>query len=614
MGFFDDLADAASDGVEAIGDAAEEAAEDIADAAEDFVEDVSDTAEDVGDAIEQGMEEGGLIGGFVGLVTGLVGGAVGIVGNFSDLLIEVTGAVIGGVISLTGAAIGGLARVAIVLVSGGVFADFGEDVGTFFTEGGRKVGEGVADGFNMFGDLVERLFDIVGGAIIRGGMRTTCLVVGLGKGLIGLLESAGDALSGQTKSSREPQGINRVEHFFVVMLENRSFDHMLGRLNLPDLDGVRPAEHWNVNGSGAQIHSGGDAKLALEADPPHEFDDVQAQLQGEPANGGFIRRFEERLQDEFALPFIPEDANQVMAGFTPERLPILNTLAREFAVCDRWFCSVPGPTLPNRLFALAGTSGGLADSPSNASMIWAMTGGGFEFDNGTIFDRIRGKCLEWRVYAGDLTPLVMTLKGMATENVLSAGSAIRSFADFANDLAEADGSFPRVTFIEPSYGFFWSTYEHGTSQHPLDSVVGGEQLIKDVYEAVRNSAVWERSALIVLYDENGGFYDHVEPPAARPPGDPRDYESWADSPAARAFQFDRLGIRVPAVVVSPLIPRGTVDHTEYDHTSLLRTIISRFGLNALTERTQFARTLDHLFSLSAPRLDAPVNLPPIFAG
>lgn len=148
---------------------------------------------------------------------------------------------------------------------------------------------------------------------------------------------------------------------------------------------------------------------------------------------------------------------------------------------------------------------------------------------------------------------------------------------FADDLAEAEFDATYV-FIEPDYGnILPSTSEDftcGNSQHPLDDITRGEKLIKDTYEAIRNSPHWNRSLLIITYDEHGGFYDHVPPVGATPPGD-----DWTDPRQNKqGFDFSLLGVRVPTVIVSPLIPRGTSDHTQYDHTSVLKTLDSLFDL------------------------------------
>lgn len=161
----------------------------------------------------------------------------------------------------------------------------------------------------------------------------------------------------------------------------------------------------------------------------------------------------------------------------------------------------------------------------------------------------------------------------------------------------------QYTFIEPNYGDITSTYAGGSSQHPMDDVYGGEGLIKAVYEAIRNSPVWDTSLLIITYDEHGGFYDSVVPPAAVPPddGSPSTYNQWG-------FTFNQLGVRVPAVVVSPWIAAQTVDQTVYDHASVPATIERLFGLPALTARDAAAKDVTALFTQAQPRTDAPTTL------
>jgi phospholipase C len=181
-------------------------------------------------------------------------------------------------------------------------------------------------------------------------------------------------------------------------------------------------------------------------------------------------------------------------------------------------------------------------------------------------------------------------------------SDIRHFSRFANDLQQA-GYADRYIFIEPSYDVL-NKYRHGTSQHPLGDVTLGEALIKQTYEAIRNSPVWNNSLLIITWDEHGGFYDHVLPGATPAPADgaPTTFNQ-------NGFAFDLYGPRVPAIVVSPLIPKNLVDHRLYDHSSILATLESLFGIAPLTARDRNARTLNALCTLPTARTDAPATLP-----
>jgi phospholipase C len=177
---------------------------------------------------------------------------------------------------------------------------------------------------------------------------------------------------------------------------------------------------------------------------------------------------------------------------------------------------------------------------------------------------------------------------------------------FASDIHSAAEPYaPQFTFIEPDYGDFLGLYTGGTSQHPLDSVTGGERLIKEVYETIRNSPLWENSLLIVTWDEHGGFYDHVIPPAAPPPGDPI---ITADA-SHFGFDFATYGVRVPAVVISPFVERNVVDHRIYDHTSVLATTRGLFGGDPFTARDAQASSVAPLLTRSEPRPDALKTLP-----
>ena len=295
-----------------------------------------------------------------------------------------------------------------------------------------------------------------------------------------------------------------------------------------------------------------------------------------------------------------------MRCFAPEQLPVMNALAREFAVCDAWFSSLPGPTWPNRFFAMAASSGGLDDSPSKLDVVASVSVGGYRFYNGTIFDRLDDRCIPWRVVEGDEFPVAFALAGM---NYNALQGRFSDFDDFVTEVADPSYE-PQFVFIEPQYGesTFGITgpgdYTCGNSMHPMDDVVRGEQLIKDTYEAIRNSPHWENSILIVTFDEHGGFYDHVPPPAAVPPGDVQ-----VDDYVKHGFRFDQLGVRVPALVISPWVRRGVIDHTTFDHSSILATTERLFGMGSLTERDSNAHDVLHLVSLEEPRTDTPTSLP-----
>jgi phospholipase C len=402
----------------------------------------------------------------------------------------------------------------------------------------------------------------------------------------------------------------RIKHVFALMLENRSFDHMLGFSGITGFDAVtKVTTAVNSPPAGASNSWNGKpfpvttpAVDPMPLDPNHEFADVLEQLCGTavkyPRGGPYPPINKSGFVSNFAEVAKSPSPGDVMQCFTPARLPVLTALAKEFAVCDSWFCSMPGPTLPNRFFALGASSAELDHSPTTAETLVWETVDGFKFQNGSIFEASKNflfwkRKLKWRIYAGNkIFTLAHALKGIHLGD-------INRYSKFATDVS--DPNYPaQFTWIEPNYGHVASGFIGGNSQHPLDGVTGGEALIRATYEAIRDSPLWESSMLIITWDEHGGFYDHVTPPPAIPPGDKAQF-----SGANRGgFPFDRFGPRVPAIVISPLIPRNTIDHRLYDHSSILATVERLFNLRPLTERDRGALDLRSLASLPSPRVVA----------
>src|SRR5437868_1394786 len=400
---------------------------------------------------------------------------------------------------------------------------------------------------------------------------------------------------------------DRIKHVFVLMMENRSFDHLLGFSNIQGIDavtrqpttieGLDPANDFNLDLNGNKVFVSSPADWVMPHDPGHEFNDVKIQLCGVKGNyphidnSGFVADY---------ATVDPAHSGEIMKCYAPDQLPVLTTLAREFAVCDHWFSSMPGPTWPNRFFIHAASSAGLDHSPSIQTIASSILLNGYTFDNGTIYDRLDDEGISWTIYKGDPFPQALVISGMT---VRLAEGRFRDFEDFAKHVRNPNYS-TSYAFLEPDYHSM-ADFVCGNSQHPKDDVTRGEALIKNVYDAIRNSPHWESSVLIITYDEHGGFYDHVPPPQTIAPGD-----KLTDPENSRfSFDFTQLGVRVPAIIVSPLIPRGTIDHTVYDHTSALATIEEIFGVLPLTERDKHAHPLNHLFSLTTPRTDAPLTLP-----
>jgi len=375
-----------------------------------------------------------------------------------------------------------------------------------------------------------------------------------------------------------------IEHIIVLMMENRSFDHMLGYL--PGGDKLSGKEYNLVNPAdpaSEKVFVSDDSGYITALNPLHDVVSVEKQEYGDvgkivspaPMNG-FVKVQIENAKGDVA------EGKKIMRCFDPARIPALTTLAREFVLCDHWHASVPGPTWLNRFFAHAATSDGVSsDDPTH---VYKMK---------TLFDLLFENGHTWNVYYGDIPQCIILQHG---------GDALghfKKFYHFYKDLQQ--GELAEYTFIEPRFIDFhhWKA----TDQHPPHDVRLGEYLIAEVYEALRASSYWEKSLLVVLYDEHGGFFDHIPPPdpVANPDG------KVANTPP---FDFTRLGVRVPAILVSPWVEKGKVDSTIYEHASIPATVRSVFDLpKALTARDRKANTFEKNLSRTTPRKDTPTTLP-----
>jgi phospholipase C len=309
-------------------------------------------------------------------------------------------------------------------------------------------------------------------------------------------------------------------------------------------------------------------------------------------NTGFVSSMDK--QDRFR-----NQGAVVMQCFHKDDLPILTQLATEFAVCDRWFCSMPGPTEPNRYFLSAANSGDNDETPKDLVADSTVHGAGEDLGE-TIFDVLDKADVDFKIYRGDHFPVVGEIKGVNTK--FDTHEFEEHFADDLRD-DEYDAKF---IHIEPKYfdGYLDIPdldFTTGNSQHPLGSVAEGERLIKKTYEAIRNSRYWESSMLIITYDEHGGFYDHVAPPPASPSG---------KKGKTHGFMFDQLGPRVPAVVVSPYIPKGLIEHRLLEHCSVIRTVCDLFDVPYPKKGRDIHHVcgVSHLAQLSEPRTDTPTTL------
>ncbi|WP_322075751.1 alkaline phosphatase family protein [Burkholderia cepacia] len=404
-----------------------------------------------------------------------------------------------------------------------------------------------------------------------------------------------------------PSVQDRIRHVFVLMLENRSFDHLFALSGYP---GIVAASPGNSNAYGGAVYPfGGGAPDRMPTDPCHEFTDVLEQLCGAGVpfvkgqayppvrNTGFVSNYATSRSE--GKPPQPADAGKIMQGVDiATQAPSLHALANAFVLCDAWHASMPGPTWPNRFFLHGASSAGLDHSPTREEMAGWDAFDGFPYPKGSIFAALGDD--NWRIYQDQTgnpvghVPQVASLKGISFFD-------IDDLAHFEADLAA--GYTARYTFIEPGYGdIVHGTYQNGSSQHPMDGLAGGDQLVARVYNAIRNSPVWNSSLLVICYDEHGGFYDSVGPGAAPAPND-----GAAATLNASGFGFDVYGVRVPAIVISPWVAAGRVDHTVYDHASVAATLERLFGLAPLTDRDRLANDLLGLVTTTC-RTDCPQRI------
>jgi len=428
--------------------------------------------------------------------------------------------------------------------------------------------------------------------------------------------------------------LNQINHIVVLMLENRSFDHMLGWLGTSNggrqkVNGVagkklknKIPNYADPPGDGSKfVHVGVETRMTNpNPDPGEEYPHVNTQLYGHiiPAanhNKPFdanpynlpIKLPRTAPMNGFVLDYIYNftairgrtptyaEYSVIMNCLEEESVPVLSMLAKEYAVFDAWFAAVPSQTLCNRSFMHAATSHGyVLNSPFYH---WMM------HETQTIFDQISDKqdpAVSWKIYYDKLD--VVSLTGLQNPKLWKHRSNFKYMDAFYSDAA--GGTLPGYSFLEPRF------FIDHNDQHPpvgeqileTSSVLAGEQLLYDVYNAVRTGKNWEQTLLIITYDEHGGCYDHVSPPAATPPDPTAPF-------GQMGFRFDRLGVRVPTVMVSPYIKKGTVISDVYDHTSILKMIEKRWELEPLTERDKYANDPSKVLNLSSPRTDYPEITP-----
>jgi phospholipase C len=395
----------------------------------------------------------------------------------------------------------------------------------------------------------------------------------------------------------------QIQHIVQLMLENRSFDHMLGFLYPGKAGpGGQPFEGL----LGTESNNGTDGKQVTVfqidaaspnayympgADPGEGYANTNSQLFGSgnaptppvATNVGFVTNFDAAIsydQRSARTVIAGTTAANIMGTFPPSALPVLSGLAKGFAVCDHWYSSAPTETFPNRGFANAGTSQGHMNDATPSYTVQS------------IYGLMTAHNLSWKIYGYNAEPLT---RGNYPDTTSAPDSCFGKFPDFQSDAAA--GNLPAYSFLEPS----WSST--GNSQHPNYDVALGEALIQQVYQALRSGPGWNQTLFIISYDEHGGCYDHVSPALGATPPD--------NSVGEFGFDFTRFGVRVPAVLVSPLIPAGTIYRVPagtmpIDHTSVLKTIEVRWSLPNLTRRDAAAPDLGGVLTLPTPRTDDPI--------
>lgn len=450
------------------------------------------------------------------------------------------------------------------------------------------------------------------------------------------------------------------DHLVVLMFENRSFDNLLGRLyenadppGGQKYDGVAEGDYSNTAPDGtvvaAHVYEGPTDSVMSQPDPdPGEtYPHVNTQLfhvvdppsndhltdsgaaspfnapekGATPTMSGFVTDYIINYRFEQGREPTEAEYSEAMGGFSPDMLPVMSTLARNFAVYDAWHCAVPSQTFCNRSFFHAGTSHGFVTNIENGGMgKWldpAFTT--------TLFTQLEEAKLSWRVYYDDdqLISLTGLIHAASTEKYWM--SNFRGMKQFHRDVQ--NGTLPVYSFIEPRMifnhndmhppvGRLRESTEDGKPvvDSALSDVRAGEVLLSEVYTSIKNAASESGSnamntTLVVTFDEHGGTFDHVPPPQATPPDND-------EQPGEMGFTFDRLGCRVPALVISAYTPSGTILSEQMHHGAIAKTLSELHGLKPLSRRNEKARTILNALTLAKPRQPAlwpdthPAYVPP----
>jgi phospholipase C len=381
-------------------------------------------------------------------------------------------------------------------------------------------------------------------------------------------------------AAARPPAASRIQHVVILMQENRSFDDYFGRLHFEGRPATAPeppgANNPNpTNPEGSPIRAFHQAAYCEVADLNHSWTGVHQEI-----DGG-------RMDGFTAANVDPADptGSRSMGYYDARDLPFYYGLYSTFAIGDRYFASVPGPTYPNREYLLAATSFGHIqnDLPSTG-----LTGP-------SIFKELDAAGVSWKDYASDVPSSFL----FAYARAHAAGHVFPISQYYADAAA---GLLPQVAFVDPH---FLGGKNTESDEHPPANVQVGQQFVSGVVSSLFGSPDWSSSALFLTYDEHGGYYDQVAPPAAVAPDGIAPMLGPGDVQAG----FDMYGVRVPVVVVSPYSRAHFVSHVVNDHTSILRFVETRFGLPALTHRDAAANPMLEFFDFRAPSFATPPSLP-----
>jgi phospholipase C len=377
--------------------------------------------------------------------------------------------------------------------------------------------------------------------------------------------------------------LDRIDHIVVMMMENRSFDHMLGYLDLVDeqreVRGLSHAKAITYEGTPYEAEYLLETALPKSMDPAHGSKEIAKQI-NDGAMDGFVESFARTKE-------LDDRPGRVMGYYTHRELPVYDFFAHNFVLCDEWYSSVPSATWANRVFAATGSC-----DPRREGL---FDGQPWFYQRASFVRHLRGKesVATWRWYSWDPG----SLRFIDDDYLLSHHEHFRRVAqhsitpeppgqgaELGSGLLQdaANGDLPSVAWIDPNFADLSILEANSNDDHPPSDVRSGQELAMMVFRALAESPCWDRTMLVITYDEHGGFYDHAPPPPA---------------PEAEA-PFPTLGVRVPAFVISPLVEACTVSHRRFDHTSLIRTILERFGVEGavgkMAETSPRVAMADHL--------------------